>query len=90
MDTLSLQCRLRNCLLTILELEDVLEKTHLGPVLQSEFTVLKELMQRLNDVAVEESDVRRIEIATGRFLGELKETLEGVSDAHVTPSRYLH
>ena len=81
MDASSLNSRLRNCLLTILELEGVLTRTHLGSVLQNEFAVLKKVMQRLENVTIEENDVCRIEAATGRFLAELKETLEGLSDA---------
>lgn len=69
----ALICRLRNCLVTILELEETLECTQLGNVLQKEFTVLKDVMQRLEDVTVEEHDVLRVEIATSRFLAELKE-----------------
>jgi len=75
MNTDSLNCRLRNCLMTILELEGSLEQTKLAAVLQEEFTVLKDVMQRLEKVAVEEHDVHRIEVATIRFLAELKETL---------------
>ena len=89
MDTTLLTSRLRNCLLTILELEEVLEQTHLGPALQKEFAVLKQVMQRLENVTVEESDVCRIEAATSRFLAELKETLEGVSTASIVSSRFL-
>lgn len=70
-----LNSRLRNCLLTILELEGCIGETHLGPALQSEFSVLKEVMLRLEHVSIEEDDVCRIEAATGRFLAELKETL---------------
>lgn len=76
-DTLS--CRLRNCLVTILELEEALEKTHLGPALHGEFSVLKDVMGRLDDVAVAESDVCRIEKATMRFLEELTGCLNGTS-----------
>jgi deoxyhypusine synthase len=75
MDTSPLNSRLRNCLATILELEDALERTHLGSALQDEFSLLKEVMQRLGDVKAEEDDVCRIEAATGRFLEELKDTL---------------
>lgn len=84
-----LTCRLRNCLLTILELEEMLERTHLGPALQKEFSVLKQVMQRLENVEVEETDVCRIEAATSRFLAELKETLEGVCTANLVSSRFL-
>lgn len=89
MDVTLLNSRLRNCLLTILELEEMLGRTHLGPVLQKEFTVLKQVMQRLETVAVVESDVCRVEAATTRFLAELKETLEGVSTANIVPSKFL-
>jgi len=75
MNATHLASRLQNCLVTILELEDALGQTHLGPALQKEFTVLKEVVQRLESVAVEEKDVCRIEAATGRFLAELKESL---------------
>lgn len=70
-----LNSRLQNCLLTILELEDYIGETHLGQALQNEFSILKEVMLRLERVCIEEEDVCRIEAATGRFLSELKETL---------------
>lgn len=75
MNTDSLNCRLRNCLTTILELEGALGNTQLGMALQKEFIVLKDVMQRLENVMVEESDVQRIEVATGHFLEEIKDTL---------------
>ena len=75
MNTDILNCRLRNCLATILELEGSLEQTQLAAVLQKEFSVLKDVMQRLEKVTVEEHDVHRIEVATSRFLAEVKETL---------------
>lgn len=75
--------RLRNCLTTILEMEGSLEHTPLGPALHEEFVVLKDVMQRLENAAVEEQDVCRIEAATGRFLAELKDTLgEAVTEAN--------
>lgn len=85
-----LNSRLHNCLVTILELEEELEQTHLGPALQSEFTVLKEVVKRLEKVRVEEQDVCRIEAATGRFLAELKETMDNAPVAVTAPSRLLH
>ena len=84
-----LNCRLRNCLLTILELEGMLEQTHLGSALQKEFSVLKQVMQHLENVVVEENDICRIEAATSRFLAELKETLEGVPMASIVSARFL-
>ncbi len=85
----SLSSRLRNCLLTILELETVLASTELGPYLQKEFVVLKDVLQRLEEVAINEGDVCRIENATSRFLEELKETLEGAEATTVQTSRLL-
>jgi hypothetical protein len=84
-----LNCRLRNCLLTILELEEMLDQTHLGPALQKEFFVLKQAMRHLGNVVVEENDICRIEAATSRFLAELKDTLEGVPMTRVVPTRFL-
>lgn len=84
-----LNSRLRNCLQTILELEDALDQTHLGPALHNEFTVLKQVAKRLADVALEEPDVCRIEAATGRFLAELKETLGNTVRLNRTPTRLL-
>lgn len=89
MDITLLNSRLRNCLVTILELEGMLKHTHLGPVLQKEFFVLKQVMQRLGTVMVEENEVCRIEAATTHFLAELKETLEGTPAPHVVSSRFL-
>ncbi len=77
MNSDSRTCRLRNCLITILELEGALEQTQLGAALQKEFVVLKDVMLRLEKLSIDENDVQRIEIATGRFLEELKETLGG-------------
>lgn len=70
-----LHSRLKNCLQTILELEDKLAETHLGPMLLTEFSILKGVFDKLEDVSVEEDDVKRIEEATSRFLLELKESL---------------
>jgi deoxyhypusine synthase len=89
MNSSSLNSRLRNCLVTLLELEEALERTHLGPALQDEFSLLKEVMQRLGQVKVEEHDVCRIEAATGRFLAELKETLGEAASVRDTSPRLL-
>ena len=84
-----LNSRLRNCLITILELESDIGQTHLGPALQNEFSVLKEVMQRLENVHIEEMDVCRIEAATGRFLAELKESLGEDTSARGESARLL-
>ncbi len=85
----SLSSRLQNCLLTILELEDTLKYSHLGPVLKDEFVTLKEVMRRLETVDVEEDDVCRIECATGRFLAELKETFDATAPAELPTTRLI-
>ncbi|NJB66900.1 hypothetical protein GGQ74_000540 [Desulfobaculum xiamenense] len=70
--TAVLQTRLMNCLETIIELEQDLERLELGHVLLDEFSQLKAFMKRIDQVNVDEDDVRRIERATSNFLEELK------------------
>ncbi len=70
--TISLQVRLRNCLLTILELEPDLQRLEIGQELLEEYSVLRSFMDKLDEVLLEEEDVRRIERATANFLDELK------------------
>jgi ABC-type transporter Mla MlaB component len=84
-----LNSRLRNCLLTILELEGSLVHTELGPLLSPEFDTLKQVIQRLEIMHISEDDVCRIETATARFLEELKETIPGVDETPAQPSKIL-
>lgn len=86
---LALNSRLRNCLTTILELEETLEHTPLAESLHDEFSVLKDVLQRLSTVVVEEQDVHRIEAATARFLDELKGTLGAGKLQRPASSRFL-
>ena len=90
MENASLHSRLRNCLLTILELEGTLTATYLGPALRDYFLLLKSILQRLENVHTDEGDVRRIEAATSRFLAELKETFERAGPFPFSPTRLLH
>lgn len=78
----ALQSRLRNCLQTILELEPDLEELELGHDLMKEFDLLKSFMEKLDDVALQEDDVRRIETATTNFLEELKGPLSKLHEQH--------
>lgn len=78
--TTALQSRLLNCLETIIELERDLERLELGHVLLSEFDQLKSFVEKIDRVAVDEEDVRRIEAATSNFLEELKGPLDQVQD----------
>jgi ABC-type transporter Mla MlaB component len=89
MESVSLHSRLRNCLLTILELEGTLTATHLEPVLRDDFAVLKKILQRLENVQTDESDVCRIEAATSKFLAELKETFDKVKPPLFSTTRLL-
>lgn len=64
--------RISNCLETILELEPELEKIELGKSLLEEFVVLKDFLQKIDSVALNEDDVERVETATANFLEELR------------------
>ena len=78
--TTILQSRLMNCLETIIELERELERLELGHVLLSEFAQLKDFMDKIDQVKVDEEDVRRIEAATSHFLEELRGPLGTLDD----------
>ncbi|SKA71006.1 hypothetical protein [Desulfobaculum bizertense] len=80
-----LQTRLLNCLETIVELEQDLERLQLGHVLLDEFSQLKAFMKRIDQVHVEEEDVRRIERATSNFLEELRAPLQLASTSQDRP-----
>ncbi len=84
-----LQSRLRNCLQTILELEPDLEGLELGHDLMKEFDMLKSFMEKLDDVELQEDDVRRIETATANFLEELKGPLASLHERNAA-RRFLH
>lgn len=83
-DDIALCSRLRNCLTTILELEDPLLQTHMGDLLVQEFKSLKEVLKNLEFIDAREADVERIEAATDRFLMELKDI---TADAAGTAAR---
>ncbi|WP_031485217.1 hypothetical protein [Maridesulfovibrio frigidus] len=74
-DRSNLVVRLNNCLETILELEQALEKLDLNRNFLEELELLKAFMEKIEKVQVTEDDVLRIESATGNFLDELKEPL---------------
>ena len=67
-----LYLRLRSCLQTILELEPELETLRPAETLLSEFSVLKDIYNRLETLMIQEEDVQRIEDATAHFLKELE------------------
>ncbi|WP_432736349.1 hypothetical protein [Maridesulfovibrio sp. FT414] len=68
----NLRIRLNNCLETILELEQELEKLDLSRNFIAELEVLKGFMSKMEKIQVSEDEVARIESATGNFLQELK------------------
>jgi hypothetical protein len=70
-----LQARVLNCLQTILELELELKQLTLSTSMLKEFEELKDLVARIDDLALKEEEVLRIERATAQFLEELKEPL---------------
>ncbi len=67
-----LQARVLNCLQTILDLEADLKRLTLSEELLEDFENLRRLIVRIDDVALQEQEVRRIEAATSQFLEELK------------------
>ncbi|MDP3426550.1 MAG: hypothetical protein Q8S17_04135 [Humidesulfovibrio sp.] len=75
--------RISNCLQTILELEPELEKIEIGKSLLEEFSVLKDFLQKIDTVALNEDDVERVETATSNFLDELRAPL-----AQIRPGRF--
>lgn len=75
-DSPRLQLRLRSCLQAILELEPELKTLQLAEPLLAEFSVLKDIYNRLETLMIQEDDVRRIEDATAHFLKELEGTVK--------------
>lgn len=72
--------RLSNCLKTILDLEPDIERLELGDLLLREFGMLRSFLMKIDSVALEESDVARIEHATESFLQELRSPLGKLAD----------
>ena len=64
--------RITNRLQTILELEPALARLNLGGSLMDEFVYLKQFLERIDRVTLNEDDVERIETATANFLAELR------------------
>ncbi len=83
-----LQSRLKNCLQTILDFEADIEALRAGNALLKDFSHLKDFLARLDQLAPEEDDVRRIERATAILLSELERPL-GTLRERRTPRRDL-
>lgn len=71
-----LKLRLRNCLQTILEFKGDLDAIPFGMSFMPEFGSLENFLSQLEQVALDEAEVRRIELATDNFLSELKTLVE--------------
>lgn len=67
-----LQIRLSNCIQTILELEDDLPCFSSDNVFLSDMSSLKNILQKVSKMDLEEEDVLRLECATANFLEELQ------------------
>ena len=67
-----LYSRLKNCLLTILELEPELEHLHLPHAFHSELALLKQHFKKIKYIEFYEEDLQRLEMATAKFLEELR------------------
>lgn len=66
-----LQARLKNCLLTIVELEPALSRLSIHSELLGEFRQLKDIIDRVSQLDLSLEEVDRIERATSLFLKEL-------------------
>jgi chromosome segregation ATPase len=64
--------RLKNCLLTILELEPELERLQLPDTFRSELALLKQHLEKIEQIEFYEEDLQRLETATAKFLDELR------------------
>ncbi|WP_291323258.1 hypothetical protein [Desulfonatronospira sp.] len=67
-----LQARLKNCLLTIVEMEPMLSRLSIHKELLHEFKQLKEISGKLSSLELSHTEVERIENATRLFLSELE------------------
>jgi|GEM_PF-1522525 len=67
-----LQARLKNCLLTIVELEPLLSRLTVHRELLEEFKQLKDIAAKISNLELSDSEVERIEQATEVFLSELE------------------
>ena len=64
--------RLKNCLLTILELEPELERLQLPDEFRNELLLLKQHFEKIEHIEFYEEDLQRLELATAKFLEELR------------------
>lgn len=67
-----LQARLKNCLLTIVEMEPMLSRLSVHHELEKEFKQLREISGKISGLDLSDAEVQRIESATEIFLKELE------------------
>ncbi len=67
-----LQARLKNCLLTIVEMEPMLSRFSVHHELKKEFKQLREIYGKISGLDLSDAEVQRIESATETFLKELE------------------
>ena len=65
-----LRARLKNCLTTILDMEEDFHSRGLDTVLRGELDFLKKYMDRVETLSLDESKVERLESVTARILSE--------------------
>lgn len=75
MEGKELKIRLQSCLETILETKDSLDSIPFGASFLPELGSLETFLSRLTDMEPTEAEVKRVEEATARFLGELAELM---------------
>jgi len=66
-----LQARLKNCLLTIVELEPALSRLNIQSELLNEFNQLKNIISKVSQLDISLEEVTRIESSTRLLLKEL-------------------
>jgi len=64
--------RLKNCLQTILELEPELERLQLPGMFRNDLALLKQHFKKIEYIDFCEEDLQRLEMATAKFLEELR------------------
>lgn len=67
-----LRLRLQNCLQTILELKSDLGAVPFGASFMPELGSLEQFLAKIENVELNEAEVRRVELATDKFLDELR------------------
>lgn len=71
-----LKLRLKNCLQTILDLKEDLDAIPYGASFLPELGSLENFLSNLVNITVSEAEVRRVELATDKFLVELRPLME--------------